>query len=126
MSHTYFCQHCNSVYLRSQDKITPGFCSVPCSVSEQNRKSQKSFVELQLARLEKLRTGVTPDPVVAAEEKPRVREYACECCGIVDYNNKPLKLILHHRDQNTNNYDTNNLMLVCPNCLSQHTALFNK
>ena len=47
------------------------------------------------------------------------REYKCECCGISEWNNKPIKLQVHHIDGNHNNNVRNNLMILCPNCHSQ-------
>lgn len=49
------------------------------------------------------------------ESKP----YACEICGISEWNNKPISLTVHHVDGNHFNNDFSNLMLLCPNCHSQ-------
>ena len=47
------------------------------------------------------------------------REYRCECCGITQWNEKPIKLQVHHIDGKHNNNVRNNLMILCPNCHSQ-------
>lgn len=47
------------------------------------------------------------------------REYRCECCGITNWNNKPLLLQVHHIDGNHNNNTRKNLVILCPNCHSQ-------
>lgn len=47
------------------------------------------------------------------------REYRCECCGITKWNNKYIKLQVHHIDGNHNNNTRNNLQILCPNCHSQ-------
>ena len=45
------------------------------------------------------------------------RQYACEKCGnLGKWNNKNLKLQIHHRDGNHHNNTLSNLMIVCPNC----------
>ena len=41
------------------------------------------------------------------------------CCGITEWNNKPIVLQLHHIDGNHNNNNLENLQLLCPNCHSQ-------
>ena len=47
------------------------------------------------------------------------REYRCECCGLTKWNEKEIKLQVHHIDGNHNNNTRNNLMILCPNCHSQ-------
>ena len=45
--------------------------------------------------------------------------YKCSCCGISEYNNKPLTLQVDHTDGNAGNNNPANLRLMCPNCHSQ-------
>ena len=47
------------------------------------------------------------------------RPYQCECCGIVNWLDKPITLEVHHKDGNSNNNTRDNLILLCPNCHSQ-------
>lgn len=47
------------------------------------------------------------------------REYKCENCGIVNWQNQPIILEIHHIDGNSSNNIRSNLMLLCPNCHSQ-------
>ena len=124
----YSCQHCRSAYSRSQEKLTPGYCSLNCSVVESKRQSQKTFKELTLEDRIKNRpggayleynSGIPPE--LAVETTPvKRREYKCVCCGIADYNGRPLKLQLFHHDGNQKNFDPDNVKFLCPNCLSQH------
>ena len=47
------------------------------------------------------------------------RGHRCECCGLTEWLNQPIKLEVHHIDgDNTNNQD-DNLQLLCPNCHAQ-------
>ena len=46
-------------------------------------------------------------------------EYKCSCCGITEWNNKPIHLELHHIDGNNTNNSIDNLCFLCPNCHSQ-------
>jgi len=47
------------------------------------------------------------------------RKYACECCGISEWNNKPLTLQIDHIDGNNSNNLIENLRWLCPNCHTQ-------
>ena len=122
----HYCDHCGSAYNRTQETITPGFCSRDCEVSENTRLNQKSFIQQRLETLAKQRTphdaqdhsmGLPPTVAVPVTEPVRKREYRCVCCGISNYNSKPLKLVLHHR--NDKDFAPENVCLLCPNCLSQ-------
>lgn len=48
-----------------------------------------------------------------------LKEYKCECCGIAEWNNKPISLQLHHINGINNDNRLSNLQLLCPNCHSQ-------
>lgn len=43
----------------------------------------------------------------------------CSCCGITDWNKKPITLEVEHKDGNSENNTSDNLCLICPNCHSQ-------
>ena len=51
--------------------------------------------------------------------KEGLKEYKCECCGISEWNGKPLTLQLHHINGIHNGNRLSNLQLLCPNCHSQ-------
>lgn len=51
--------------------------------------------------------------------KEGLKEYKCECCGISEWNGKPLTLQLHHINGIHNDNRLSNLQLLCPNCHSQ-------
>ena len=48
-----------------------------------------------------------------------IKENKCECCGISEWNGRPLSLELHHIDGNKHNNKLENLIILCPNCHSQ-------
>lgn len=48
-----------------------------------------------------------------------IKENRCECCGISEWNNKPLNMEFHHKDGNKFNHSLDNLIILCPNCHSQ-------
>lgn len=45
--------------------------------------------------------------------------YKCSCCGISEWNKKPIVLEIDHIDGNPENNEPDNLRLICPNCHSQ-------
>jgi hypothetical protein len=47
------------------------------------------------------------------------RGATCECCGGTMHFGKPIPLVVHHRDGNTNNNAEENLEVICPNCRAQ-------
>lgn len=51
--------------------------------------------------------------------KEGLKEHKCECCGISEWNGKPLTLQLHHINGIHNDNRLSNLQLLCPNCHSQ-------
>lgn len=48
-----------------------------------------------------------------------IKEYKCECCGLTEWNGKPITLQLHHINGINNDNRLSNLTLLCPNCHSQ-------
>ena len=48
-----------------------------------------------------------------------LRGHKCECCGLSEWNNKPITLEIHHKDGDHLNNVLDNLQLLCPNCHSQ-------
>lgn len=51
--------------------------------------------------------------------KAGLKENKCECCGISEWQNKPISCQLHHIDGNPSNNSLENLQVLCPNCHSQ-------
>lgn len=51
--------------------------------------------------------------------KEKILEYKCSCCGISEWNNKPITLQLDHINGNNSDHRLENLRLICPNCHSQ-------
>lgn len=57
--------------------------------------------------------------------KENIKKYECECCGLVEWNGKPIPLQLHHINGNRKDNRLENLQILCPNCHAQ-TENFSK
>ena len=51
-----------------------------------------------------------------------LKERRCECCGLEEWQGKPIPLELHHINGNKNDLRLCNLQILCPNC---HTFTTN-
>jgi hypothetical protein len=135
------CPKCLSIHNK------PGiFCSRSCANSrnwteEQNEKRKDSIVktlslktpeELKrdtekatLASSEKRRKNLLESPTTAlSHNRIRKKIYSeqngkCDCCGISEWQEKPIVLELDHIDGDNKNNKRENLRMLCPNCHSQ-------
>lgn len=48
-----------------------------------------------------------------------LKEYKCECCGISEWQGKPITLQVHHINGNHFDNSLENIQILCPNCHSQ-------
>jgi Zn finger protein HypA/HybF involved in hydrogenase expression len=53
-------------------------------------------------------------------------EYKCSCCGITEWNGKPIVLQLHHINGDNRDNRKENLTFLCPNCHSQTDSFCGK
>ena len=63
------------------------------------------------------KTGLSPAKIKA--DYISTHEYKCACCGISEWQGKPITLQLHHINGDRSHNEDDNLMLLCPNCHSQ-------
>lgn len=47
-----------------------------------------------------------------------LKEAKCECCGLSEWQGKPIRLEIHHINANHKDNRLENLMILCPNCHS--------
>lgn len=45
-----------------------------------------------------------------------IKENKCECCGLSEWQGRPIPLELHHKDYNHYNNNLDNLQILCSNC----------
>lgn len=70
----------------------------------------------------------TPDEIYTEDSKAtkgllvwqlkQDREWKCECCGLTEWQGKPLSLEIHHINGNRYDNRRENLQILCPNCHS--------
>ena len=104
---TYSCVNCGTESIWSHQKSNI-YCSNTCSGEARFKKTVEKFNLGEVSERATLRKVLT-----------ETVGYKCSCCGISDYNNKPLVLQVDHIDGNAGNNMPTNVRLICPNCHSQ-------
>lgn len=113
------CQCCGK--LTNNEK----FCSASCRAKVVNTlrpKKPKGPTPLELRRereYQRFLNGDISERATLRRWLAKERGYKCECCGVSDWNDKPITLIVDHRDGDAGNNKPANLQLLCPNCNSQ-------
>ena len=106
------CLNCGTELIRHRENRPRKFCS---NNKCQHEYSRKVAIENGIAG-----TGSTKRHLV------ETRGYKCECCGIAEWQNKPLVLELDHINGNFNDNSLDNVRLLCPNCHSQTETFKSK
>jgi hypothetical protein len=97
-----------------------------CQSSDATRKRQISFDELlRQQRLQNIPQGVINENAfttreVKTSDQAVIREQKCSQCGIESWRDQPLDFVEVHADHDITNNRNSNLVLMCPNCASQH------
>jgi hypothetical protein len=116
----YNCKNCNKVSLFRHSKKNI-YCSIKCQSSDR----QNTFIKAWLAGEE---TGIGVNGTKLSIKRYLLNEQnnKCACCGISEWNNKPIVLELEHKDGNSDNNRPENLECLCPNCHSQTLTYKNR
>lgn len=113
------CQCCGKVTHNEK------YCSRSCRttvVNAQRPKKQKGPTpkELREAReYQRFIEGQVTSRPALRKMLAKQRGYACERCGISEWNSEPITLVVDHKDGNAGNNMLDNLQMLCPNCNSQ-------
>ena len=101
-----------------------------CYCPNQGRKGIKTGKKATRYKTEDILHGKYPE---YQSNKLRIRlleegykEHKCECCGLSEWNGKPIPLELHHKDGNSHNHILSNLILLCLNCHAQTDTFRSK
>lgn len=100
------CLNCNIELSKKSQTI---YCSTACS-SEHGFKQRLNHW---------LSTGECSENRILRKYITHLDGYKCSCCGLSDWNNKPITLEVEHIDGNSEDDSRENVCLICPNCHSQ-------
>jgi hypothetical protein len=92
------------------------FCSNKCQQLYSWEKRKKEIEE----------TGVIPERRVGIRYLKETRGDKCEICGLKEWHEKDITMIMDHIDGDSSNNKDLNLRLICPNCDSQLPTYKNR
>lgn len=102
------CNECNEEFSYTPSKSTGKFCSNDCFQIMNRKQKRQLFLEGKMVDRSNIRKHLID-----------IHGNRCSCCGITEWNNKPITLQVDHKDGNASNNHPENLRLLCPNCHSQ-------
>ena len=108
----YNCLHCGKENLFKGYSYNNKYCDNKCQADYQSNEKIRAW-------LEEGKDWKTQIPPWAKRHLAESRGYACECCGISEWNEKKIVLEVDHIDGLHYNNTVDNLRLICPNCHSQ-------
>lgn len=112
---TYSCLFCG----KTREKVPNNmgmYCSNTCSGAARRKKSIDDW----------LLNGKKPNRTIVKRWLTSEYGYKCNCCGIFEWQNKPLTLWVDHIDGDATNNKPTNFQLICPNCDSQQDTFGGK
>ena len=103
------CLHCANDFEYGHSS-TGKFCSNQCSGLYKKEVHKQKFFSGLLDRIER---------PTARKYLAEARGYACEVCGLSNWQGKSITLHVDHVNGDPSNDHPDNLRLICPNCHSQ-------
>jgi hypothetical protein len=100
------------------------FCSRSCRTIFNNQKRKQAKCDgVRLSKTEvallRFQQGLVRERPALRRHLTKTQGYKCACCGVFEWNGKPITLVVDHIDGNAGNNVPGNLRLLCPNCNSQ-------
>lgn len=107
------CIVCNKEFTYHPSSYRGKFCSNKCQGIERMNDANEKRINL-LKKGELIQRNSIKKALIALGVK-----HKCSICGISEWLNKPLSMVLDHIDGRANNNNLDNLRLICHNCDSQ-------
>jgi hypothetical protein len=113
---TFVCEYCGSEFEFRGYSYNHKFCNITCYRADKATQKEKL---LDARYQEWLRGGEETSRRWIRQFVIRRDGYKCNCCGITEWNGKPISLWCDHIDGNATNNHPDNFQMICPNCDSQ-------
>jgi hypothetical protein len=117
LRHNVFCKNCCDEGYKSFQHLSNGsclYCGKECGKTFCNSKCMADLKWKQLK--EEMEASGRARAKHTAKRYLLEKEPKCKICGISEWCDKKLPLILDHIDGNSDNWNLDNLRLVCSNC----------
>jgi hypothetical protein len=106
---TYNCLNCNKL-CENKPNTHGKYCNNACQGQHSRKKLINKWTSGKIDKIGRK---------IIREWLSEKNGYQCSCCGISEWQNKPITLWVDHIDGDASNNKPDNFKLICPNCDSQ-------
>jgi len=107
------CQACGSTIFHMPHQIYRKFCSNKCQAQ------LKTKIQNEANKAKLLKGELSVRQIIKRTMLYMGIEHKCEICGLTNWLNKPISLILDHKNGNAGDNSLKNLRFICHNCDAQ-------
>ena len=120
------CTNCKEEFSFNPHNTRGKYCCIACD--HEYREKQKNILTENRYQdwLAGIDLGIKNIRKVVKDFLIRRDGYKCSCCGINEYNGKPITLWIDHIDGDATNNHQSNFRFMCPNCDSQSETFGGK